>query len=98
MRRQQTQSIGEALADYLREAGLEQPLLERKVVESWPTVMGDAVARLTRKVEVKDRVLYVYLNSAALKAQLFECRFELVAKMNAAVGSEGVIRDVRLLG
>lgn len=84
--------------DYLREVGMEQPLLERKIVELWPTVMGASVAALTRKVEVKDGVLMVYLNSAALKAQLFELRHELVNKMNEAVGGGQIIHDVRLLG
>ena len=97
MRRQKTQSLGEALVDYMRETGLEQPLLVQKVPSLWRSVMGDMVAVLTRKIEVKDGVLFVYLNSAALKAQLFECRYELVAKMNEALGSP-LIKDVRLLG
>lgn len=97
MRRQNAQSIGEALAQYLRENGLEKPLLERRVVELWPQVMGETVARLTRSVEVTNGVLYVRLSSAALRSQLFEIRFDLVRKMNEAVGNDGVISDVRLL-
>lgn len=83
--------------EFLRENGMEKPILERRVVEQWPRVMGDTVARLTRSVEVTDGVLYVKLSSAALRSQLFEIRFDLVKKLNEAVGCEGVIRDVRLL-
>jgi predicted nucleic acid-binding Zn ribbon protein len=85
------------LAEYLRESGLEKPLMEREVVASWGTLMGDTVARLTRKVELNDGVLVVRLSSAALKAQLFECRRDLVHKMNEHVGCE-VVKEVRLLG
>ena len=87
----------EAIVDYLREGGLEKPVLGVQVEEAWPRVMGETVARLTRSVEVKDGMLIVHVNSAALKAQLFENRFDLVRKLNEAVGAEA-IRDCRILG
>lgn len=90
-------AIGDALISYLRESGLEQSVLDVQIEEVWPRVMGDVVNQLTRKVEVKDGVLYVHVNSAALKAQLFENRFELVRKLNEAVGANA-IRDCRILG
>ncbi len=97
MNRRSTQSIGEVVAQFLRESGLEKPILEQRVVTLWPQIMGETVNRLTRSVEVKDGVLFVRLSSAALRSQLFDMRFELVRKLNEAVGSDGVIHDVRLL-
>ena len=89
--------LGEALVEFLRDSGLEQSVLEVQIVEAWPKVMGDVVTHLTRSVEVKDGMLIVRVNSAALKTQLFENRFELVRKLNEAVGAQ-VIRDCRILG
>lgn len=97
MDRHDAQPIGDLLTSYLRESGLEKPLLERQVVEKWPELMGPMVARLTRSVELTNGVLKVRISSAALKAQLFENRRELVAKLNDVVGAH-VIDDVRLLG
>lgn len=90
-------SLNDALVACLRENGLEQPVLEVQVEEVWPQVMGEVISGLTRSVEVKDGVLIVRVNSAALKAQLFENRFELVKKLNDAVGAP-VLRDCRILG
>jgi len=90
-------SIGEALISYIRESGLEQSVLDVQIEEVWPKVMGETVKRLTRSVEVKNGVLIVHVNSAALKTQLFENRFELVHKLNEAVGAPA-LKDCRILG
>lgn len=90
-------NLSDALVTYLRESGLEQSVLDVQIEEVWPQVMGETVCKLTRSVEVRDGVLYVRVNSAALKAQLFENRFELVRKLNEAVGAKA-IRDCRILG
>lgn len=89
-------AIGDLLITFLRENGLEKPLLERQVVEKWPEIMGPLVTKMTRSVEVEDGILRVKLSSASLRATLFEQRFELVRKVNEAVGGN-VIKDVRLM-
>lgn len=90
-------SISDALVDYLRESGLEQSVLDMQIEQVWPRVMGEPVTKLTRSIEMRDGMLIVHVNSAALKAQLFENRFELVKKLNEAVGANA-IRDCRILG
>ncbi len=92
-----TLSITDALVEYLRESGLEQSVLDVQIEEIWPQVMGETISKLTRSIEVKDGMLIVHVNSAALKAQLFENRFELVRKLNEAVGAPA-IKDCRILG
>ena len=90
-------SISDALVDYLRESGLEQSVLDMQIEQVWPRVMGETVTKLTRSIEMRDGMLIVHVNSAALQAQLFENRFELVRKLNEAVGANA-IRDCRILG
>ena len=90
-------AIGELLADFIHGSNLEQPLLERKVLSLLPEVLGPTVVKYLGDSEVKNGVLYVHIRSAALKAQLFEIRHELVAKLNQAAGAK-VLKDIRLLG
>lgn len=83
--------------DFLRESGLEQSVMDVQIEDVWPRVMGQTVQKLTRSIEVKNGVLIVHINSAALKAQLFENRFELIRKLNEAVGVPA-LKDCRILG
>ena len=83
--------------DFQRESGLEQSVMDVQIEDVWPRVMGQTVQKLTRSIEVKNGVLIVHINSAALKAQLFENRFELIRKLNEAVGVPA-LKDCRILG
>jgi len=91
----QPTAITDLLIQYLREQGLEQTILGDQLIAQWPQVMGEQVARLTGKIEIKDQVLYVQIRSAALRQQLFECRRALIEKLNEAVKAN-IIKDIRL--
>ena len=98
MQRSNSQSVGAIIAEILRENGLEKPLMEQRIVSSWNTVLGPTVARYTGEISIQNGVLYVHIKSAPLRQELFNCRFQLVDKLQKAVGCEGVINDIRLLG
>lgn len=94
MRRNKTESIGELVRQYLRQEGLETPLNEVRMVEAWTEVMGQAVARYTGDVFVKNQVLYVRLKSPALKANLMMGREGLVRRLNDHVGAQVIVKIV----
>jgi len=60
-------------------------------------VVGQMAAQLTSRLEIRNGVLYAYVRSAALKAELFQCRQLLVERLNERAGGR-VIFDIRLLG
>ncbi len=93
MRRNKAESIGQIIRQYLRQEGLETPLNETRMAAAWPQVMGEAIARYTGDVFVRNQVLYVQLKSPALKANLMMGREALVQKLNDFVGAQ-VIRSI----
>lgn len=78
----------------LREQGLETPLLQKRLIDSWPVVAGEAVARYTTSVTIRNQTLYVKLSAPALRADLSMRRQELTRLLNDHVGGQ-VIADVR---
>jgi len=78
----------------LRELGLETPLLQKRLIDSWPTVAGEAIARYTTNVRIQNQTLFVSLSIPALRADLSMRRQELVRLLNQRVGAQ-VIADIR---
>ena len=94
MFRKDVKNIRELILRNLRSQGLETPLLQKRLVDAWPTVMGDMVAGYTQEVYIRNQTLWVHLTSPALRADLSMMKQEIVKKLNAAVGSQ-VIADIR---
>lgn len=78
----------------LRAQGLETPLLQKRLMDAWPTVMGKTIASYTGNLFIRNQTLFVHLTSPALRADLSMQRTEIVKKLNASVG-EQVIADIR---
>lgn len=98
MQQSQIHAISDLLVDFLRENHLEQPYLEQRILEAWPTVLGPTVARYTGEMNIRDGVLFVHVQSAPLRQELFNNRHHLVAQLNKAIGATSILRDIRLLG
>lgn len=86
-------TMGDALMAFLREEGLETPLLEYRVTQAWSEVMGDVINRYTRQVFVREGKLQVQVTSAPLRQNLMMEHKRIAQKLNDYVGSF-VISDV----
>ena len=94
MFRRDVATLKDLIMRNLREQGLETPLLQRRLVEAWPTVAGPAVARYTRQAVIRNQTLFVSLSSPALRADLSMKRQVLVKQLHDHVGAL-VITDIR---
>lgn len=95
MRRSRTISLAEAMKDYIREMNLEGKLLEVNLISSWEDLVGKAIASRTSKVYIKDKVLYIRLNSSVARNELMMLREALREKLNEKAGKE-IIREIVL--
>ncbi len=93
MKRSNDRHMSEAVKEMLRNLGLEQKLLQVKLINSWEKVMGKTVANRTTDLLVSDKKLFVSLSSASLRQELFSVRNEICEKLNQEVG-EDVISEV----
>ena len=94
MFRQKVESLRDVLLRNLREQGLETPLLQKRLVEAWPQVVGPVIARYTLNTYIYNQTLFVRLSNPALRSDLSMMRTELVKKLNDVVGLQ-IIVDIR---
>ena len=88
--------LGDLLMQFLRSEGLETPLLEHRIINAWPAVVGDTISRYTTDIYIKNSILWVKLKSPALKQNLLMMHGDITRKLNAYVQSQ-VITDVHFL-
>ena len=94
MFKRREQAIHDLILRNLRSQGLETPLLQKRLVEAWPMVAGEAVARYTIDTSIRNQTLFVRLRVPALRADLSMRRQEFVDLLNKYVGNQ-VIADIR---
>jgi predicted nucleic acid-binding Zn ribbon protein len=94
MKQRNTQTIGEALRDFLEEnKALQGKLLEKRIEQAWSETLGPMIIPYTQNIYVRNGVLYVSLSSAVLRSELTLCRERLIRTLNERAGG-AVIRDI----
>lgn len=93
MRRCETQAIGAVLQEYLKELQIDQKLKEVRLIGSWESVMGRTVARYTKSIALKNRVLFVKMTSSIARNELVMMRQGIIEAMNKNAG-EKMIDDI----
>ena len=94
MFKRREQIVKELILRSLRTQGLETPLPPKRLIEAWPVVAGEAVARYTTDVKIYNQTLFVKLRIPALRADLSMRRQEFIQRLNEYVGDQ-VIADIR---
>ena len=94
MFKRKVEKVDDVLAMVLRTQGLETPLLQRRRIEAWETVMGPVVGRYTAEKFISNQTLVVHLLNPAMRADLSMMRQKLVKRLNDEVGA-AVITDVK---
>ena len=93
MKRTNNLTLGEAIKEFLSTYKLDEKLLEEKVIQSWGKVMGKMVKNHTTRLHIKNKKLYVKLDSAAIRSELSFSREKICNALNKEVNAD-VITDV----
>ncbi len=93
MRRNKTITIGEALADLIREYKLGPGLKEASVINIWEGLTGKVIAARTKKIYIRDGILHIYLTSPVVRNELMMLRESLRSQVNSKAGEE-VVREI----
>lgn len=88
MNRKEAESIGMIIRKFMREEGLESPLNEYRLIQSWKDVLGPGIAAYTGDLFIKNQTLYVHITSPVIRQELMMGREAIVRNLNKHVGAQ----------
>lgn len=92
-RRSNDQTIKEAVDSMLKAYRLDGKLQQLKLIDSWEKLMGPTVAHRTVEIKIYGKKLFVILNSASLRQELFQEREKIIKLLNEEAGA-AVIEEI----
>jgi predicted nucleic acid-binding Zn ribbon protein len=88
-----THHIGDAIQELLRSYRLKSRFDETTLVTSWERLVGKPIAKRTKKVSVRNKVLFVELDSPSMKNDLNFHKSQILAIFEKEFGKD-VIKEI----
>ena len=88
MKRNNTEKLGDVIMQLLRQEGLETPLNQYRLIDSWKEVVGSVIFRHTSNIYIKKQTLYVQSSSSVIRQELQMGREILIRNLNSRVGAQ----------
>ena len=95
MRNTNEQSLKEVIAELLQRQKLKGKLTEVRIRDCWEKIMGPTIAKRTIEIHIKNKTLFIKINSAPLRHELSYNLDKLIKLLNDEIG-ETVITEIIL--
>lgn len=96
MGRTNDKPIKDAIEQMLKVYKLKRKFDETSLVVAWPEMMGTAIANRTKDIFIRDRKMFIRIESAVIKNELVMMRSNIIDKMNERAGAS-VIDEIIFL-
>ena len=82
--------VGEAIKELLKQYHIDGKFDEANIVGSWERLVGAPIAKRTKRVSIRDHVLFVELTSPTLKHDLNYSKSHILELFQKEFGKESV--------
>ncbi|QPH38772.1 DUF721 domain-containing protein [Pedobacter endophyticus] len=96
MRKPNDLTMKDAVSKMLDVYRLRRKFDETSILALWPEIMGTAIANRTTQIYIRDKKLFIRIESSVIKNELVMVRQGIIQKLNEHAGSE-VITEMVLL-
>jgi predicted nucleic acid-binding Zn ribbon protein len=87
------EQIGKILTKSLRRLQVDRRIKEENVVLNWKRLVGERIASKANPVKVKDSILFVRVENASWRSELFFMKRKIIEELNQSV-KDNVIKDI----
>ncbi len=95
-KKSEAKPIKVAIQSLLKSYQIDRKYNYANIINNWEKLMGKTVASRTGKLFIKEQKLFVEIQSASLKSDMYYSRKEIIEIVNEFVGQK-VIKEVILL-
>lgn len=88
MNRNNDKTLKEAIEQMLKVYKLKRKFDETSLIAAWPEMMGKAVANRTVQLYIRERKLFIRLDSSVVKNELVMIRSQILDKLNERAGAK----------
>lgn len=85
--------LKELVDRWVKAHGLEGKMQEMQLIKAWPELMGIAVANRTQSLAVRNKTLYIKMDSSVMRDELLQGKSIIIQRVNEFIGSE-LINDI----
>ncbi len=89
-KRDEIQSVGQALQDLLQTYRLKDRFDEKSVLASWERLVGKPIAKRTKRIWLKNSVLFVEFDSPTIKSDFSFHKTKVIEVFQKEFGKESV--------
>ena len=90
------QTIGDAIRGLLNSYSIESKFDEMHIVSSWEKVVGKPIAKRTKRIFIKNRILYVEFDSPTMKHDFSLHKKDVIGLFQKEFG-ENVLTEIIVL-
>jgi len=85
--------LKEVLDQWLKAYGYASKMKEIEIIKAWPELMGVAVANRTANIYIKNKKLFLKMDSSVMREELSYGKQVIIHRINETAGFE-IINDV----
>ncbi|WP_242695999.1 DUF721 domain-containing protein [Desertivirga brevis] len=88
IKRTNDKTIKEAVEQLLNVYKLRRKFDETSLIAAWPEMMGKAIASRTTQMYIRERRMFIRVDSSVVKNELVMIRSQILDKMNERAGKK----------
>ena len=89
-------TLEQALNKLIKNLGIEDKVLDSRIINIWPIVVGKKIADVSKAEKITNRILYVKVKNSSWRNELIYYKKDIITKINKNIG-KNVIDDIRLV-
>lgn len=88
MRKANDKSLKEAIEQMMQVYKIKRKFDETGIISHWPDLVGKSVANRTKELFIRDKKLFLRIESSVIKNELMLMRTQIIEKINDEAKSE----------